>query len=435
MHDPAFLETADRIGARLCRDALWSGNQCNWLGWALDAVGASWTPVHRVQTCTIYDGTAGIALFLGRLYEFTHDRLQKDTAIGAINHAMAASAEIPEQVRPGFYGGAAGIAFATLELGKILDDSRMMARGLRELKKACSGPPNEAWVDVIGGSAGTIQLLLDVASRFDQPELVDLALAHGAMLLRAAKRTDAGWSWDTLQGQSEQHLCGYGHGAGGIGCALLELWAETGEEEYRYACLSAFRYERSHFSAEHHNWPDLRNMTGYMPPGQQAFAMAWCHGGPGIGLARLRALELLDAEEDTARDLNEALQITVTACSNVVFPNSGNLCLCHGLGGNADLLIAASDIQGRHDLRLIAENVGRQAIAQIRMPDLPWPCGVTTGGETPNLMIGLSGIGHFFLRLHDSVKVPSLLLVRPGNGRKQVEREQAVAASTGSFNA
>jgi len=133
--------------------------------------------------------------------------------------------------------------------------------------------------------------------------------------------------------------------------------------------------------------------------------------------------------------LNEALQITVTACSNVVFPNSGNLCLCHGLGGNADLLIAASDIQGRHDLRLIAENVGRQAIAQIRMPDLPWPCGVTTGGETPNLMIGLSGIGHFFLRLHDSVKVPSLLLVRPGNGRKQVEREQAVAASTGSFNA
>jgi len=403
------------------------------LGWALDAVGAAWTPVHRVQTCAVYDGTAGIALFLGRLFEFTEDRLQKEAAVGAINHAMAASAEMPEQVRPGFYSGAAGVAFVALELGTIWDDSRMVARGLRDLKTACSGTPNEAWVDIISGSAGTIQLLLDVAARFNQPELVNLAAAHGKMLLGAARRTDAGWSWDTLQGQSEQHLCGYGHGAGGIGCALLELWAETGNAEYRHACLEAFRYERSHFSPEHHNWPDLRNMTGYMPAGQQAYAVAWCHGGPGIGLARLRALELLRAEEATARDLDEAFQTTVAACSNVVFPNSGNLCLCHGMGGNADLLLASSDIQGRHDLRLVAENVGHQAIAQIRTPDLPWPCGVTTGGETPNLMIGLSGIGHFFLRLYDSIKVPSLMLLRPKNGSTRAEPEQAAAATTGSW--
>jgi lantibiotic modifying enzyme len=289
-------------------------------------------------------------------------------------------------------------------------------------------------VDIISGSAGTIQLLLDVAIRFGRPELIHLAVAHGTMLLQASHKTDTGWSWDTLQGQSERHLCGYGHGAAGIGCALLELWAESGNADYRHACLEAFRYEQSHFSPEQHNWPDLRNMTGYMPAGQQAFAMAWCHGGPGIGLARLRALELLEASEDSARDLHEALQTTVAACSNVVFPNSGNLCLCHGLGGNADLLLAASDIQGRHDLRLIAENVGRQAIAQIRTPDLPWPCGVTTGGETPNLMIGLAGIGHFFLRLYDSVKVPSLLLMRPGGSRKPAEPPQVAAATTGSWS-
>ena len=429
MHEPGFLETADRIGARLCRDAVWSGDQCNWLGWALDAVGGSWLPTHRAQSCTVYDGTAGIALFLGRLYQFTQDRVQKDTALGAINHAIAASEELPEPFRPSLYSGAAGIAYTTLELGRIWSDSRMIARGMRDLKKACSGPLNEAWVDIIGGSAGTIQLLLEVANRFDRPELKHLAEARGKMLLGAAKKSDAGWSWDTLQGQSPKHLCGYGHGAGGIGCALLELWAEAGTEEYRHACLEAFRYERSHFSSEHHNWPDLRDMTGYMPAGQQAFALAWCHGGPGIGLARLRALELLEDSEETATDLKEALQSTVAACSNVVFPNSGNLCLCHGLGGNSDLLLAASDIQGRLDLRLVAENVGRQAIAQIRMPDLPWPCGVTTGGETPNLMIGLAGIGHFFLRLYDSLKVPSLLLLRPVNGHARVRRApQAIAA-------
>jgi lantibiotic modifying enzyme len=429
MHEQAFLETADRIGARLCRDAVWSGNQCNWLGWALDAVGPSWTPVHRVQTCSLYDGTAGIALFLGRLSAFTNDRMQKDTAIGAINHAIAGISQIPEPFQAALYSGAAGIAFATLELGRIWDDSRMIERGLRDFSKACSGSPSEAWVDILGGSAGTIQILLDVAQRCNQPALVNLALEHGRMLLRTAKKTAAGWSWDTLQGQSDQHLCGYGHGAGGIGCALLELWAETGEPEYRYACLEAFRYERSHFSPEHHNWPDLRNMNGYVPAGQQVYATAWCHGGPGIGLARLRALELLQRDEETERDLHEALHTTVAACSNVTFPNSGNLCLCHGLGGNADLLLAASDVQQRSDLRLIAEAVGHQAIAQIRTPDLPWPCGVTTGGETPNLMIGLAGIGHFFLRLYDSVKVPTLLLLKSKNGSNQaVSRAVASAA-------
>ena len=87
-------------------------------------------------------------------------------------------------------------------------------------------------------------------------------------------------------------------------------------------------------------------MTGFMPTGKPVFAMAWCHGGPGIGLARLRSLELLENQE-TLADLNEALQITAAVCTNVVFPASGNLCLCHGIGGNADLLLAADwDIYG-----------------------------------------------------------------------------------------
>jgi len=427
MHDPGFLETADVIGSRLCRDAVWSGNQCNWLGWALDVVGASWSSVHRAQSACLYDGTAGIALFLGRLYGFTHDRLQKEAALGALNQALARAGALPDQMRASVYSGAAGIAWATIEVGTALEDARMVDRGLRELRRATSEPPHEAAPDIIGGSAGAIQLLLDIAHRYDERDLIDLAAAHGKMLLRTATKTGAGWSWDTLPGQAEKHLCGYGHGASGIGCALLELWAETGEEKYRRACLEAFAYERSLFDKEHHNWPDLRTMTGYTQPGQPVFAMAWCHGGPGIGLARLRALELIENEE-TLHDLNEALQITAASCSNVVFPASGNLSLCHGIGGNADLLLAASDIHGRRDLRQIAESAGHQAIAQIRAPNLPWPCGVTTGGKTPNLVLGLAGIGHFFLRLYDSEKVPSLLLLRPQHARRPQAKAEAIGS-------
>ena len=40
-----------------------------------------------------------------------------------------------------------------------------------------------------------------------------------------------------------------------------------------------------------------------------------------------------------------------------------------------------------------------------------WRCGVPGGVETPGLMTGLAGIGYQLLRLADSEKVPSLLLM------------------------
>jgi hypothetical protein len=43
--------------------------------------------------------------------------------------------------------------------------------------------------------------------------------------------------------------------------------------------------------------------------------------------------------------------------------------------------------------------VGEQGIEQIERQDLRWPCGVTDGDETPNLMLGTAGIGYFYLRL------------------------------------
>lgn len=411
MPESSFLEIADSIGSRLCRDAIWSGARCNWLGWALEVVGSAWCPVYRAQKQSIYDGTAGISLFLGRLFAFTQDALQKTTALAAINQAFAGIEDIPAEIQPSFYSGAAGVGYAAADLGAVLGDHRMIARGLDLMRRASAIAPGPGSIDVLGGSAGTVQALLHIANRFDRLDLVEQAENHGRVLLHAAVKSDEGWSWDTLPGQTVKHLTGYGHGAAGIGCALLQLWEQTRSSEYYEAAIQAFRYERSQFSPEQHNWPDLRSMTLYGgQENQKVFALAWCHGGPGIGLSRLHAAGLLH-DEDILHDLDEALLTTARACSDVVFPQSGSLCLCHGLGGNADLLLSAADQMGRRDLRQIAENVGRAAIAQLRTEDLPWPCGVNGCGETPNLMLGLAGIGHFFLRLHESSSVPSVLLL------------------------
>jgi lantibiotic biosynthesis protein len=310
-----------------------------------------------------------------------------------------------------------------------LGDERMIARGLRELRDPRNTKPIETtWLDVISGCAGAIQVLLDIAHRYDAADLRDAAIEHGQMLLRQASKWDAGWSWDTLPGTCEKHLLGYGHGAGGIGCALLELWKATGEHEYQEAAQQAFRYERAHFSAEHHNWPDLRSAESYgVPSSQTVFAMAWCHGAPGIGLSRLRAHELLPDDREIFQELSEAVQTTATACS-MPLSSGGNLSLCHGLGGNADLLIAVADSLDRIDFRQAAEAAGQHAIAQIATHDMPWPCGVNGGGETPNLMLGTAGIGHFFLRLYDSARVPSIVLLRGAPVGVHKDRSLTVAA-------
>ena len=415
MHDSCFLETADRIGTRLCRDALWSGDRCNWLGWAMEAVNGSWLTAYRAQGSSLYDGTAGIALFLGRLYNFTRDALQKSAALGALNHAISAAGDLDPTLRPALYSGATGIAYATIELGVLFNDDRMVTQGLKALGSAAEIPDGYNWLDIIGGAAGAIQVLLEMADRFCDSDLKERALKHGRLLLRTAVKSDRGWSWDTLPGQTEKHLLGYGHGAGGIGAALARLWSATENAEYRDAALESFRYERSYFSPKDRNWPDLRSMAMYgVPKDQPVYAMAWCHGAPGIGLSRLCAAELME-DAEILQELDDAVQTTAAACSNVVFPASGSLCLCHGLGGNADLLLNAAELRDRQDLRSIAENVGHQANLQLVRDNLPWPCGVTGAGETPNLMLGLAGIGHFYLRLYDSAQVPSILLLSSAN--------------------
>src|SRR5262245_36440817 len=157
MPDSRFLDTAARIAHRLCRDALWSGNECNWLGWSMDVFGRSWQVVYKAQSPMLYDGTAGIAVFLARMDRATGEPVVADTATAAMNQAFSALGDLPEEVRPSVYSGALGIAYAAVEAGAALGDERMAARGRRDAVQFGRPTPKAVWVDVIGGSAGSIQ--------------------------------------------------------------------------------------------------------------------------------------------------------------------------------------------------------------------------------------------------------------------------------------
>jgi len=92
---------------------------------------------------------------------------------------------------------------------------------------------------------------------------------------------------------------------------------------------------------------------------------------------------------------------------------AGNFSLCHGLGGNAEILADSVRLLGDEadENAELAHTVADAGLERHVQHAIPWPCG-TFEGETASLFLGLAGIGMFYLRLHDPAR-PSVLLIVP----------------------
>jgi type 2 lantibiotic biosynthesis protein LanM len=408
----AFLDTATAIGARLCRDALWDGTRCNWMGDSMEFESSTWSVVHRAFGPELYNGTSGIALFLGHLYRATGEKPFKTAALGAALQAASRAGEIPASARSGFYSGQTGIAYVLSELGELFDRDDLLQAAFDLIEGLQRLELDAHLLDVISGSAGAIPAFLRFYRKYPKEVFLQLAVRHGEHLLKTANKGEEGSSWTTIAMPGQPDLLGFSHGTAGIGWALTELHHAVQDRRYREAARAAFRYERHHFSAQHENWPDLRSVQS-VPPGQKAeptYAVAWCHGAPGIGLSRLRCFQLT-GDAEFRKEAEAAIRTTMKALDPGLYGGRANFSLCHGLGGNAELLIFGAEVLNRKDWAAAAQHLGLQGIQMYEKNRLPWPCGVLGGGETPNLLLGLAGIGHFYLRLHDAAAYPSVLMV------------------------
>ena len=372
----------------------------------MELVGEQWRVSHRSFGGDMYSGTSGIALFLAQLDRFCPDPLLRDTARAALEHALTRNGS--DAGPQSFYSGTFGSGFAAAEIGQWWDDGALVERGLDVVKRATTDVA-ESMFDILGGSAGWIGPLLRLQRTTGERWLLDAATRAAGHLVRTAKRGERGASWgDVPKELAAPDLTGYSHGAAGVAVALLELHAVTGEAQYLELANAAFAYERSWFSAQHQNWPDFRSRVSAEGQAEEfACGLSWCHGAPGIGLSRLRAWQLTD--DDASRD--EA-QIALRATHAPLSMPSGELSfsLCHGIAGNAELFLEAADVLGDAQWLGVAEAIGVRGIEYYHHARRRWPCGVQ-GGETPGLLLGLAGIGWFFLRLHDRKSVPSVLLV------------------------
>jgi type 2 lantibiotic biosynthesis protein LanM len=426
-----LLALARRAGDRIVERAFTNRHEALWLtleyrdpnGWQLVPSGPDF-----------YLGLSGIAFFLGHLGAATGDARYTETARKALFAQKQQLAADPKLVSAiGAFNGWGGIIYALAHLGRLwnepalLDDAESYAERLPELIA------RDELLDLIAGAAGCICSLAALADVRPSPSIDRMLIACGERLLEKAEPQQRGLGW-RMPLTGDRPLAGISHGAAGIALALLRLYGRTGDERFRATAVGGIEFERSLFSHADQNWPDLRvgaaegadgprtagvlaGWPGGVPPPRERDApgpaaetaavhsmLAWCHGAPGVGLARLAGLPWLDDAEVRG-------EIDVAVRATLARGFGENHSLCHGDLGNVELLFAAARVAGDAELEEHAWRIAGGIVDNIDKQG--WLHGLPGSIETPGLMAGLAGAGFGLARLARPDLFPSLLTLDP----------------------
>jgi len=364
-----YLEAAVFIGAQLCRDAIWSGQRCNWFGVPVREMNRSVvTAAQSICGSDFYKGTSGIAIFLARLFAATSEKIFRTTAEGAIRQALSRLDDFPQPSRSDFYTGLTGVAYGLFEIADSCGIEKFKEMGLLIMEQVAADETSGSLTGA-GCGAGTVTQLLRMHRRYKKEFLLRLATKYGEKM-----RSQVASAADLTIDPPFSEL--------NVAAAMLELFKATAGKEYRQAAEQVLLNVRN------------KNAT---------------NDNVRTARANLLASEVL-REDIYCAYAREAIDIICSRIDSCVELDL-DFSLAHGLAGDGDLLLEASRVLADEHLCRTAERVGNWGIERYKKDDLPWPCGSATGWDSPSFMTGIAGIGYFYLRLHDSSRVHSLLLV------------------------
>jgi hypothetical protein len=375
---------------------------------------------------SLYAGASGIAVFLIEYATVTGRSDLIDTAVAAARWSLNQLESQPSGCS--FLTGPLGVAYL-LSLIRHRTGSRALATECAELlEAACVSKHAHCESDVVSGHAGSIIGLLAIHQLTGDGALLDRAIEIGRRLIGDATVRSGGWSWRSRSVGHHHDLLGYAHGASGIGLALAELYRATGMQSFQLAARAAFAYEDSHFSTHLSNWPDFRSSTWseafstadgveqaivrYRVDGRRVhepsrYMLAWCHGAPGIALARLRAAAIF-ADGSLLRTAEAGVAATLQCVESRNADEDWSI--CHGTAG---LLLVLNNWLGFTKTGVdctSAISLVESALRRFGTNPGHWPNGVHVAEVEPSLYLGSAGIGLALLRLVGEDVVDPLLM-------------------------
>ncbi|TFV74259.1 type 2 lantipeptide synthetase LanM [Blastococcus sp. CT_GayMR20] len=399
---PDLLAAALDIGRAIEATAITDGaGAVNWIGLQYLDEG----DCHEIDVLNdfLYDGVAGVAVFLAALFRSTGDAKWADLALRALGgprRRLRAVEPSARQMTARLRGIGAGSGLGSLLYAMsavaghlegtdaapaLLADATSLAHWFTPATIAADDR-----LDVLGGGAGALLALLALHRATGDPDVLARALDCGEHLVSAG-------SYNGNVEPPSARLTGFAHGAAGLAFALARLSAATSEHALLGGALEHLEYERARFSAEHDNWPDLRPRLSEAGP----WPVKWCHGAAGITLSRLGILRVVD---DPALRSEIVVGLRTTRRNYLQDLDS----LCCGNMGRVEVFAVAADVLDAADLHDLARS-GAEAVLVRRVREKDFQVFPGEGLHHPGLFPGTAGIGYQLLRVHDP-RLPSVLL-------------------------
>ncbi|NMG07797.1 type 2 lantipeptide synthetase LanM [Brasilonema sp. UFV-L1] len=353
----------------------------------------------------LYDGSCGVALFLAALEAVTGDNGFRKLTVGALqplrkvlhNSNSKSGQKITKRIGIGGAMGIGSILYALVRISQLLGEPAL----LQDAKIAallitpeCIAADSD--LDVMLGAAGAILGLLALHRATANSTVLEQAIICGHHLLNNRTPSDAGFrTWATLNGKL---LTGFSHGAAGIAYALLQLYETTQDTVFLEAAQEAIAYERSVFSSEAINWPDLRWEKASFT------ARSWCHGAPGIGLARLGSLKILDTPE-----IRQEIEVALKKTQQFGLQGVDNIC-CGNFGKMEVLIVAAQQLSRPELLQTVKRQASSLVAKAQQIGSFYLSHHLPKDAYIPSLFMGTAGIGYELLRIAYPDRLSSVLL-------------------------
>ena len=396
-----FVAEADKIAEELSRYAIRRGPGAAWIG--LDWLGDSEVFQLVCLGPELYNGVSGIAVFLAAHAAVTGCKSSGELALAGMSHLRKnlRGRNAARMARSLGIGGATGlgsIVYALTVMSKSLHDDDLLADAHVAAELFTDDLiAADKQLDVMGGSAGAILGLLRLYRDTQSSDVLKRAIKCGEYLLRQPRVGPEGHRGWSGQGSGPHGLNGMSHGAAGFAYALASLSAATGRDEFAKAASECIAFENLSYDAERSNWPDLRG------DGEPGWPCQWCHGAPGIGLARIAMTKRggLDAKL-LATDIRNALVGVERG-----WPGPLDT-LCCGALGSIEFFCEAGSALGRSDLRELASRRLMSLLeAATSTGDYRW----NSGNRQFNLGLfrGLAGVGYTSLRQVDG-SLPNVII-------------------------
>jgi lantibiotic modifying enzyme len=361
-------------------------------------------PTERGLTATsrrdVYRGDAGVALFLFDLHAATGEKRWSEAGGKLLANALALDrAQAPD---PGLYTGTAGVGQVCVDAWHATRDKRLLKEA-RECAARLRQVEGYTVTDIISGAAGTGIFYLNLHAATKDEQHLRQARAVGDYLVRTAVRKEGTASWPVRPGHRSATYLGLSHGAAGIGYYLLHLHRVTQDEAYRGLAEEAARFVLAHAVAD---GADGYKWTKIQPPRKDAYPVQWCHGSPGMGLFFCELERHLGADA-WAEPLDRCLASTLREGRT----SRVGGCQCHGVSGNAELFVEAYRL--RRDPKLLdAARLFGSALLEPRGKGFQVQVALKNYRYPPGYMLGVAGIGRYFLRLAAPDKTPLPLWIR-----------------------